>query len=1516
MRNPMKADPDTGKKIITHRMWEYISFIILFSFVFPNGTQFTFTGSNKTHSTISLQSSTEIRQVSDGYSRIAKEEEGHTTDMGFPELPTYTTFYQLDPQKTYRYELEIVDSYIIDNIKVIPYQGIPSGWEVNKINEINSNFYLSNESYPSQNLIISDRMAGRGIEMISILVTPYTYHPSSKKLEVMSQVNIHIIEDGENPEGYLAQPVKSRIFEKLYKSLIINYESSTRDEDYQQPAILYICGGSSATNSDFKNLLDWRRQRGYVVYTASISETGSSSSSIKSYIQNAYHTFSPPPEYVALLGDVDGSYSVATYYDGHGHNSYGNECEGDHPYSQLDGTDLMPEVLLGRMSIRTSSELSVVSSKIINYEKAIYLGYLDGYFERAAMAGDPSTSGISCAITKEYVAELLDAHGFDDIRLKTSGSSWSSWMENQLEEGVLFFNYRGYLGMSGFSTGNVDNANNGYKLPFATVLTCGTGSFAEDQTTMSEKLFRSGTASNPRGAVAAIGTATWNTHTLFNNIMDMGIYDGLFADDIETAGAALVSGKLALLNTYPTNPDDWVSAFTQWTNLMGDPATHIWTDTPTIFNVSHVSEISDGTNFIDIVVQDNNGNYIYGALITLWNRFITTPMSTVSNNMGEATIDLSGLSSNSYTITVTKNNYQPYSGLVNVISSGAILSVDEQNLVLDDQFGNDDGNLNPGETVVLSIPVINNGTDNLSGVSATLIATSELITITSDTVEYGTVNIGETSSDDFGFILSPNAVHNEDLGLRILISDDASNQWEIAIRIDVIGSLLVVNGNGYVESGLTSSLDISLINMGGQSESNIYAELSYSGNQLTIDDNFGNWSDLLPGESENSLDDFEITTGNDIVNGTMLPLSLHIQSDDGYDRMEIFNIQIGEASVIDPLGPDEYGYYIYDSGDGGYDLAPVYDWIEIDPSSGGNGTDLNLSNSGNGNWSGNGPIAHVDLPFPFKFYGVDYDEITVCTNGWIAFGYTNMESFRNYSVPGAGGPSPMLAAFWDDLETTSSGDVFTYYDSNNDYFIIEWSEMRTHSYNSLETFQIILFNNGSQSFGDGDIKIQYKVFNNTSAFINQYPPIHGSYATIGIENHLGNLGLQYSYDNQYPAAAMVLNNETALYITSSPPVSMPSPQLSYTPDNLDFILNPGESVSSSISISNIGEEGSILSYSLSKSGIAPFQISGGGPDDYGYLWSDSEIEDAAEYDWVDIADMGNQLTFPHNDIAADPVDIGFEFPYYGQSYTQCNVNPNGWVGFGADNTAFSNSDIPSTSIPEPAIFGFWDDLNPISLDQGGCPAGSGDVYTYSSSDIFVVWFDHVARCASGDGVTGTYDFQFVLHNNGDIDINYKDMTGYTTSATIGMQNETGMDGLQVTYNDEYVQSQLSLKYRISDDADWLSTLGDLSGDLLYDQSTDINIIAQSSELTTGEYSGEITISSNSQSAVSIPVSLLVLDAGLLGDVNGDGELNILDVVSLLNIILSSNEYILEGDMNQDGALDILDIVTLVNTILN
>ncbi|SVB73737.1 uncharacterized protein METZ01_LOCUS226591 [marine metagenome] len=55
----------------------------------------------------------------------------------------------------------------------------------------------------------------------------------------------------------------------------------------------------------------------------------------------------------------------------------------------------------------------------------------------------------------------------------------------------------------------------------------------------------------------------------------------------------------------------------------------------------------------------------------------------------------------------------------------------------------------------------------------------------------------------------------------------------------------------------------------------------------------------------------------------------------------------------------------------------------------------------------------------------------------------------------------------------------------------------------------------------------------------------------------------------------------------------------------------------------------------------------------------------------------------------------------------------------------------------------------------------------------------------------------------------------------------------------------------------------------------------------------------------------------LGDVTGDGTLNILDIVQVANYILgiSTPEYACAADMNGDGNVNILDIVQIANAIL-
>ena len=54
---------------------------------------------------------------------------------------------------------------------------------------------------------------------------------------------------------------------------------------------------------------------------------------------------------------------------------------------------------------------------------------------------------------------------------------------------------------------------------------------------------------------------------------------------------------------------------------------------------------------------------------------------------------------------------------------------------------------------------------------------------------------------------------------------------------------------------------------------------------------------------------------------------------------------------------------------------------------------------------------------------------------------------------------------------------------------------------------------------------------------------------------------------------------------------------------------------------------------------------------------------------------------------------------------------------------------------------------------------------------------------------------------------------------------------------------------------------------------------------------------------------------LLGDMNGDGGLNVYDIIILVNFIFDGS-YNAIGDLNMDGILNISDIISLVNLILN
>ena len=54
---------------------------------------------------------------------------------------------------------------------------------------------------------------------------------------------------------------------------------------------------------------------------------------------------------------------------------------------------------------------------------------------------------------------------------------------------------------------------------------------------------------------------------------------------------------------------------------------------------------------------------------------------------------------------------------------------------------------------------------------------------------------------------------------------------------------------------------------------------------------------------------------------------------------------------------------------------------------------------------------------------------------------------------------------------------------------------------------------------------------------------------------------------------------------------------------------------------------------------------------------------------------------------------------------------------------------------------------------------------------------------------------------------------------------------------------------------------------------------------------------------------------LFGAVDSDGIINILDVVSTVNIVLGLAPWVDAADYNDDGVINVLDIVSIVNIIL-
>ncbi len=158
---------------------------------------------------------------------------------------------------------------------------------------------------------------------------------------------------------------------------------------------------------------------------------------------------------------------------------------------------------------------------------------------------------------------------------------------------------------------------------------------------------------------------------------------------------------------------------------------------------------------------------------------------------------------------------------------------------------------------------------------------------------------------------------------------------------------------------------------------------------------------------------------------------------------------------------------------------------------------------------------------------------------------------------------------------------------------------------------------------------------------------------------------------------------------------------------------------------------------------------------------------------------------PLDDGYAGPLEIGFDFPFYGVNQTNFNVSTNGFITFTDSVYDYQNVNLTSRTggVSLPSVFPFWDDLlinaNGYIVYKAIAAGESGNPY---GTDVLVIQW---TNCEFYGESLAMGTFQVHLISDGNITFNYNDLLSddrsYGTSATIGMQ-ESGTSANYTQYS--------------------------------------------------------------------------------------------------------------------------------------
>ena len=309
---------------------------------------------------------------------------------------------------------------------------------------------------------------------------------------------------------------------------------------------------------------NYKRNIGFEVNVVTTQTTGTTTSSIKKYIQNQYNNSSTKPSYVLLVGDVN----HIPAYEGNNLGKVKNDPISDLGYSLLQGNDLLADVFLGRFSISNDLELQNIINKTIFMEMNMHR-----FQKKAKFLAGNSTDWNHLYMKSEFKRgfEYSIPRSFVPLGYVCQKLYQPTIMEavKALGDNPLYFIYAGHGNVNAINKTSWDIVLKATNIVFPCVFAfaCKTGNFAyPNYPCFGERLIRAKEA----GAVACFGSSV-NSETNSDVVLQKKIFGNAFKNGTANLSAIINAGMREFAGTtsiLKKKRNRNLKAY----NLLGDPS--------------------------------------------------------------------------------------------------------------------------------------------------------------------------------------------------------------------------------------------------------------------------------------------------------------------------------------------------------------------------------------------------------------------------------------------------------------------------------------------------------------------------------------------------------------------------------------------------------------------------------------------------------------------------------------------------------------------------------------------------------------------------------------------------------------------------------------------------------------------------------------------------------------------------------------------------------------------------------